>query len=149
MRDVLLIVHIVAVAAWIGSNLAQFVIVPAMARRGGEAAVAWMTTFVRLGRIYNTPAAIIVLASGVALVLDSPVYEFEQAFVVIGVVMVLIGGALGGLFYGPRGRSAAEAFGSGDASGGQAESRRIIQMTTVETTLLVVTVAAMVSRWGV
>lgn len=149
MREVLLIVHIAAVAAWLGASGAQFVILPTMTRRGGETAEAWMTTFVRLGRIYYTPAALLILASGIGLVIDSTLYDFEHVFVVVGVLMVLIGGALGGAFYGPKGRLAAEAYGSGDDQAGRAQSTRIAQVGALEVVLLVVTVAGMVYRWGV
>jgi len=149
MREVLLILHIVAAAAWLGANGAQFLIVPRMMRSGNQAAEAWMTTFVRLGRVYYTPAAIVVLATGVGLVLDSSLYDFENMFVVVGVLMVVVGGALFGAVYAPQGRLAADAYRSGDTSAGQAQTARIIRIGTMETVLLVLTVAAMVYRWGV
>ncbi len=148
MREILLIVHILAAAAWIGLNLAQFVFVPRLVRAGNDAAAAWMGAFVDLGRIYNTPAAIVILASGVGLVIDSAVYEFEHVFVVIGVVMVIIGGVLGARVYAPLGRAAQAAYISDDQGAAQTATEGIIRIGAIETLLLVVTVVAMVNRWG-
>lgn len=149
MREVLLIIHVLAAAAWIGAAGAQFVIMPRMIRAGDGTASTWMETIVQLGRVYYTPAALVILASGVGLVLDSPVYEFEQLFVVIGVAMVLIAGGLGGGVYGPRGREAAAAFAAGDAGTAKTATGTITRVAGVEIALLVVTVASMVYRWGV
>ena len=148
MREILLVIHILAAAAWIGGSAAQMMLVPPLLRAGGETAKTWMTTFVTMGRVFYTPAAIVVLASGVGLVLNSSLYEFEQVFAVIGIVMVLIGGGLGARVYAPKARVAADAFGSGDTATATAAAGLISRAAVVELALLVVTVAAMVYRWG-
>ncbi len=149
MREFLLVIHILAVGAWIGGNATQFLVTPKMRDRGGAAAAAWMTSVVRMGRLLYTPAALIVLLSGIGLVLDSAVYDFEQTFVVIGVAMVVVGAVLGMRVFGPKGQRAADAFESGDDAAGAAVVNGTMPFGLLDTALLIVTITAMVSRWGI
>ncbi len=149
MREFLLVVHILAAGAWIGGNVTQFVVTPKLRDRGGESAAAWMSSVVRMGRVLYTPAAIIILLTGVALVLNSELYDFEHAFVVIGIAMVVIGGILGARIFGPKGEEAAAAFAAGDDARAVAVANGAIRWGAVDTGLLIVTVTAMVGRWGV
>lgn len=148
MNELLLIVHIVAAGTWIGGNVTQFVVTPKLRDRGGEAAAAWMSSVVRMGRLLYTPAAIVLLLTGVALVLTSDFWEFEHAFVVIGIAMVILGGVFGARVFGPRGAEAAAAFDRGDNTAGAAVVNRTVPYAAVDTALLIVTVAAMVGKWG-
>ena len=149
MRDILLIIHILAAAVWIGGATGQAAFGSAVVASSNAAAATWMRRLVRMGQVYYTPAAIVVLASGVGLVLNSSLYEFEHTFVVIGVLMVLIAGGLGGRLYAPKAREAADAYEGGDTTAGNAAAATITRAAYVEMGLLVVTVAAMVYRWGV
>jgi uncharacterized membrane protein len=149
VRDILLVLHILAVGTWIGGNVTQFVVTPKLRDRGGAAAAAWMRSVVRMGTRLYTPAAILVLLTGVGLVLDSDLYDFEHAFVVIGVAMVITGGVLGARVFGPRAEEAAAAFEAGDGATGVAVVNRSMRIAVLDSALLVVTVASMVGRWGV
>ena len=90
MREILLIIHILGAGTWLGANVTQAVVTPKLRAQGGIAAAAWMKSIAMMGRVLYTPAAIIILVTGFWMVLDSDVYDFEQAFVVIGIVAVVI-----------------------------------------------------------
>ena len=55
-RNVLLVVHIACVAAWLGGNFSQFFLLPQMARTGGEATTAWFAATARMARRYYNMA---------------------------------------------------------------------------------------------
>lgn len=147
MREALLFVHVVAAATWIGAGITQLVVGPAMQRKGGAVAAAWMRQTVRLGKVLFSPAAIVVLLSGVWMVLRETVYEFEQAFVVIGIVAVVLGAFLGMRVYGPYGEELAGRYETGEIAG--AEHRRLFAIAGAEMVFLLFTVWAMVTRLGV
>jgi uncharacterized membrane protein len=149
MGEALLFVHIVAVATWIGAGITQLVVGPSMQRKGGPAAAAWMRQTVRLGKVLFSPAAIVVLISGVWMVLREPVYEFEQVFVVIGIVAVLLGAFLGMRVYGPGGEELADLHEAGETADVRVKHRRLLTIGAAEIVFLLFTVWAMVTRLGV
>lgn len=148
MGAVLLFIHILAAGAWIGANVTQLVVTPSMQKTGGTAAAAWMRQTVRMGTRIFTPAALILLVTGILLVIDEDVYEFEQVFVVIGVLMVIIGAVLGMRVFGPQGKKAAELHESGDQSAAAAVHRKLTSFAILDMALLIFTVWAMVKRLG-
>jgi len=148
VHDLLLFVHILAAAAWLGGNFTQLVVNPALERTGGTAAAAWMRQTVRMGVVLYTPAAVVALITGFWMVLREPAFEFEQFFVAFGIFTVIIGGVLGARVFGPMGRKAAELHESGDAQGAAAVQRKLTTWGYVDTALLVFTAFAMVSRLG-
>ena len=149
MRTFLVVVHIVAAGAWIGANLTQVVVTPRVSKLGGAAAATWMRATVSMGRVLYTPAAILSLVTGFALVLraNSP-YEFEQTFVVIGIAMVVVGAVLGARVFGPQGEHAAAAFDKGNDDGARQIVARLNAFSLLDSVLLVVTVWAMTAKWG-
>lgn len=150
MRTFLLVVHILAAGAWIGANVTQVVVTPRVSKLGGAAAAVWMRATVSMGRVLYTPAAILSLVTGFALVLRSgSPYEFEQLFVVIGVAMVVVGAVLGARVFGPQGERAAAAFEAGNGDGGRAIVARLSAFGLLDSVLLIVTVWAMTAKWGV
>ena len=149
MRDVLLVLHIVAVAAWLGANIAQVVTTRRLVPDGGQTAAAWMETTVHWGRVLYTPAAIVILATGIGLVLESSLYDFSHAFVAVGFMVVIIGAALAMTMFAKGGARAAAAFAAGDTTAGKAEVKKIMPWGILDTLLLVIAVFAMVNKWGV
>lgn len=149
MGELLLFVHVVAMATWIGAGITQLVVSPAMQRKGGTSAAAWMRQTVRLGKVLFTPAAIVVLITGVWMVLRESVYEFEQAFVIVGIAAVVLGAILGARVYGPGGEEIADLHESGETSQIATRQRRLLAIATAEVVFLLFTVWAMVTRLGV
>lgn len=146
MDSVLLTLHIIGAAAWLGGNLTQFVV----NRRfeDGAPAAAYLRATVAMGRVLYTPAAVLLLITGVWMVIRSPAFGFGSVFVTIGFAMVIVGGALGGVVFGPNGRKAADLHDAGSFEQAHATSAIITRFGAIDTLLLLVTVTAMVNRWG-
>lgn len=150
MRDTFLVIHILAVAAWFGTNLVQFLVTPAMGRKGGTEAADWHRIAVGFGLKIYMPAAVILIATGalLAVVDDSP-YNMSDTFITVGFTVVIIGAVLGMAFFAPQGRKAADAYEAGDAAGGRTVETRIRLVALVDTALIVLAVVAMVGKWGI
>lgn len=149
MRDGLLIVHILGVATWFGANMVQMFVTPRMSKAGDAAAADWQRTVVAMGKMLYTAAAVVVLVTGFGLVgTSNDLFSYSDTFVIIGIVMVVIGAVLGMAFFGPQGEKAAAAYESGNSAGGTAIVRKTAWMGALDTGLMVVTVAAMVMKWG-
>jgi hypothetical protein len=147
MNSVLLYIHIVAAGAWIGTNVVQAVTNDRMSKESDEVAAGWLNAVVRWGTVIYAPAAVLVLITGIWMVaISNDLYRFESLFVVIGFGMVAIGVFFGTRIFGPLSLKAAGLREKGDDAGqvyGRLRTFGLIDMI-----LLLVTVAAMVGRWG-
>jgi uncharacterized membrane protein len=150
MRDTLLIVHILGVAAWFGTNMVQMFVTPRMSKTGDAMAAEWQRTVVAMGKVLYPVAAVAVLLTGFGLLgTSNSVFSFSDTFVIVGIAMVVVGAVLGMAFFGPQGEKAAAAYTAGDSAAGTAIVRKTAGMGALDTALLVVTIAAMVMKWGV
>lgn len=148
MGELLLFLHIVAVGAWLGANVTQFVVTPAMQKVGGNSAAAWMRQTVRLGTAVYTPSAVVILITGFWMVLRDSLYEFEQTFVVIGILMVILGSVFGMRIFGPGRREAAALHEAGETKAADKTHQRLGMFGAIDTVLLLFTIWAMVARLG-
>ncbi|MDJ0924020.1 MAG: DUF2269 family protein [Acidimicrobiia bacterium] len=148
MGALLLFLHIIGAGVWLGASVTQFVVTPALRNAGGAPAAAWMRQTVRLGTAVLMPAAVLLLVTGVWMVLREDVYEFEQAFVAIGIAMVVVGAVLGTRVFGPEGKKAAESHEAGDEAAASESHRRIAMFGAIDVLLLLFTIWAMVKRLG-
>ena len=148
MGEILLFIHIAAVAIWVGAGVTQLIVNPAMHRAGGAAAAVWMRETVRLGRILFSPAAVVVLVTGVWMVIRESIYEFEQAFVVIGFIAVALGAFLGMRVYGPGNGEVADLHEAGEATRAGERLSRLMLISAAEIGFLLFTIWAMVGRLG-
>ena len=148
MRDALLVIHIIGVAAWLGANMTM-AFAGSMAP-GAEAPARrwWAATQGNLGRIYKSVAAVVVLVTGVWLVLDNEGISMGSTFVSIGFLAILIGILLGVFVYGPGCRQIAKAIDDGDEASEKAANNRLAAVGGIETIVLVLTIVAMVGAWG-
>lgn len=144
MDGLLLFVHIVAAGVWLGGNVSQFVMKP----RFGTATAAFWRATVLMGRVQYTPAALVLLGTGLWMVARSSVYEYETVFVSFGVAVVLIGAVLGMAVFGPKGRKAAELRESGDATAAAKVERTLALFGGLDTVLVLLAIASMVWKWG-
>lgn len=149
MGAVLLFIHILAAGIWVGANVTQIVVNPAMQSKGGTTAATWMRQTVRMGNLVYTPAAIILLITGFWMVIRDSLYDFEQVFVAIGILMVIVGAVLGMRVFGPGGRAAADLHESGDEAAAAAVNSRLMMWTFIDSAALAFTIYAMVKRIGI
>jgi len=149
MQAWLLVLHIIAVAAWLGTNIAQFVLFSHFRKASGPARAALHRAVAGFGRRLYIPAGTTVFVTGILLVLASKdAFRFSDSFVVFGVVAIVIGAVLGPVFFAPRGRRAAELFEQGSSDAINAENQ-IRTMGIFDTTIVVVAIIAMVQKWGI
>lgn len=145
-REILLVLHIIGAGTWLGANVVQAVVPPAAARVGAATLADWYRiTSVFPKRLYM-PAALLILITGVALVIDSDAYEFGSTFVTIGFGMIILGALLGIVIFGPGGERAADAVESEDHGMIRSAVSRLTAWGLVDTLLLIFTITAMVLR---
>jgi hypothetical protein len=149
MQEFLLVIHIIAAGAWIGTNVVQLVTTRRIIANGGPTAASWMTSIVHWGRVIYTPAAVVILATGIGMVLNSSLYEFSNAFVSIGFLAVIVAAALGMTVFAKGGERAAAAFSSGDDAAGRNAAMATMPWGALDSVILLVAVFAMVYKWGV
>lgn len=147
MSDVFLVVHILAAATWLGSGVAVGFLSPRLRRASDEAGSAFMRAYERMGQVVFNPAGILVLVSGVLLVVDGP-WEFENLFVVIGILAVLIGAVFGARVFTPLSRQAQDAHAAQDVAKLDRIYGRLRTFGLIDTTVLVVAVVVMVIKLG-
>lgn len=146
MDGFLLFLHIAAAGTWIGGNVAQFVLKPRF-NTPSDRSSFWLGT-IDMGRKQYTPAALVLLGTGIWLVARNDAFEYESLFVAIGVVVVVLGAVLGMAVFAPQGRKAAGLRQQGDEAGALAVERRLALAGGIDTALVLVAVAAMVWKWG-
>jgi uncharacterized membrane protein len=148
MRETLLVVHIIGVAAWLGANLTMAFV--GTSNAGAEPGTRrwWAVTQGNMGRIYKSVAAVLVLVTGVWLVLDDSGISMGSTFVSIGFAAIIIGILFGVFVYGPGCRRIAQAIDEGDGEAEKSANSRLALVGGIETLILVVTIVAMVGAWG-
>jgi uncharacterized membrane protein len=148
MGDVLLIVHILAAATWLGAGVTVGFLTQRLRQAGDETGRAFMSAYERMGLVVFNPAGVLVLLSGVLLVIDGP-WEFEDAFVVIGILAVLTGAVFGARVFAPLSREAQAAHANHDRAELDRIYRRFRTFGIIDSTLIVLTIVAMVIKLGV
>ena len=145
-RNLLLTVHIASVGAWLGANLVQAALSPRFAKESPEVAAAWTRQQMWLGERYYNLAGLLIALTGVLMVIETP-YDWDQRFVQVGIVVVLIGGALGVLVFNPLARKRLAGLESGDLAAAEAAQNRIIPMAVLDTILVLTAIVFMIRKW--
>jgi hypothetical protein len=96
MRDLFLFLHIIGAAGWIGGGLYGYFAYPTVTRTGPPAAAPILKGFDRWGGAYFGVTSGLVLLSGIALVLASDAFGWDDAFVLIGLGAFLFTGIMQG-----------------------------------------------------
>jgi putative copper export protein len=147
VADLLLTLHILGAAAWVGGSILQGFVGPRLERSGDEAWLAWARAQSVTGRFYGIAAAVVLL-TGIGLVLVRDEYDWSDAFVSVGLAVVVVTMAIAGVVHGPAGRRIQTSLETGDDETARAESKREGIWATVTVVLLIVTVVLMVLKTG-
>ncbi len=148
MRDLLLSLHIIGVAAWLGANFTQIFASNRLTKGNDAVALAWHQTSLALGRTYYNVAGALITVTGILLVFEGD-WEWSSAFISIGFATVIIGGLVGFLFFIPTSEQAIEAIEKADTTQATLMSQRSLVGAIGDTALVVLTIFAMVGKWGV
>ena len=149
MRDTLLVIHILAAATWFGGSMTAGFLASRMRAIGHEAGSGFMAGFEKMGRLYYPPSAVVILATGIWLVIDNDAYNFEDSFVVIGVVSVILGAFLGIRIFGPLAQQARAAHEAQDETALDRTYRRFAGFGVLDIAILAFAVISMVTKLGV
>ncbi|MEX2293384.1 MAG: DUF2269 family protein [Acidimicrobiales bacterium] len=150
LDQLLLTLHLLAAATWIGAALAEQVIAR---RMGPSTADAVVDQFARdaeaVGKTLFGPAALVLTLTGVALVVRQDV-SWGELWIVLGIGALLVAGAVGGGFLIPEGRRiAALANQQGhDPVEVRLRARRRFLVARIDLAILILAVADMVFRPG-
>lgn len=148
--QLLLTIHVLAAATWIGAALALQVIA---GRMGPSTADAVVDQFARdaeaVGKGIFGPAALALSLTGVALVVREHI-SWGELWIVLGTGALLVAGAVGGGFLIPEGRRiAALANQPGhDPAEVRLRARRRFLVARIDLVILILAVADMVFRPG-
>ncbi|MEX0863885.1 MAG: hypothetical protein WD269_03320 [Acidimicrobiia bacterium] len=148
MLETLLIIHILAAAAWIGGGLLNLFIGPKMAQSGGETALIWLGAVLEAVSKYFIPAGTLTLLSGIALVLVDDAYDWSAPFVWIGIVVVVLALGLVSTVMAPAAKRALAAARAGDFPKVGMNARTAAVTARVVVLLLILTEVVMVLRLG-
>ena len=149
LYKVVLVIHIVSVALWLGSNLSMGLGSGKAVGASNEVNAWWAGVQGYLGRTLKNAAFALLLVTGIVMVIASDdAIKFSAPFVSLGFLVVIIGGALGGMGFAPGCRKIADAFGKGDVAEGKANIDKLGMVGAAESLLVVITILFMVFKWG-
>ena len=143
---VLTLIHILFAAAWVGGAILLAAYGFTMMRADVPTRIAYTRMSIFAGRAFSVFAAVALIA-GVWLVLRLDYYGFDQAWISIGFLAIIVGAVLGPAFFAPQARKLIAELEAGDPAAA-ARERRLGMVGSLETLLLLVTVWAMVYRPG-
>jgi uncharacterized membrane protein len=149
MYNLLVVVHILSVIAWVGGGLVQQLAVVQARKAGGPVEVdrylvssEWMQRFIYI------PAPILVLLSGVTMVAVSDSWSFSQTWVYLALLLIVLAGVLGGAVGGRLEKRVVELREQDSVAGPEYADtlRRILNNGWVELVLLVAIIFLMVYK---
>jgi len=148
MNDFLLILHILAAAAWLGGGLLSGFAAPRMAGNGSAASLGWARVSAEAGRRYFNPVGVLTVLTGIGLVLGSDRHEWSDAFVSIGLGVAIATGLIGAFAHRPGSARIIAALESGDYEEAATEGKKAAIWGAVTVALLIVAVVVMVLETG-
>lgn len=148
MRSFLLTVHIAAAGTWLGANVTQAVASRAMGAHGSQAVAGWYRFAGNLSRFVYIPAGVLLVITGTWMVLTIDAYSFGNAFVIIGLAVVIVGAILGSAVFDPTSKVAAQAAETNDASTFRAAAAKLATFGVLDTLLILLAITVMVLRLG-
>ncbi len=147
MRDLLLIIHIVSIALWLGGGIMTGLVNQLVAGQASiEASARLARAETRLGRIFYMPLGILTLLSGIGLVLASDAYSFADPFVGIGFLAILVAAVLGPVKFEPIGERIAAGYESGDTTAALVAVKEMRLWSTVDMGLILIAIVFMVVK---
>jgi len=146
-RTILLTLHIAAIASWLGADVVQHAMRHRWQKATPEAAKAWAGMQFWLHDRYYAVVVVVILASGIALVQDGH-WAWSSKFIWVGIATIVAGGTLGGIGLKALAKKRVAALDANDTQAAAAAERRALPIELLLTAFVLVTVVAMVHRWG-
>jgi uncharacterized membrane protein len=141
------LVHVVAAIVWVGGAAMTSLYGMRMANTASrEERIAFTKQTLFAGTVFSI-ASLILLGFGTWMVIDNPVWDFDQLWVTLGFIGIVVGAALGMGFYAPQGKKLIAELEAGDPAA-EARGRRLGMVGVLETLLLLVVVWSMIAKPG-
>jgi uncharacterized membrane protein len=148
LYEVLLFVHIVAVAVWVGGSI-MLAFISSRIERTGD--VNYRARFAKsagiVGPVIGVSAAL-VLASGIWMVLDSDAIELSQTWVWLGLALFIVSGVVGAAYFAPASDRIIRALEAGQVQEADRRARTFNLVSRFDTLLLLVILGLMVFKPG-
>lgn len=148
IRTVFLTLHLTAVASWLGADVMQHAMRHRWTNETSEATEAWARMQFWLHDRYYAVVAGFTLVTGIALVQDGH-WGWSSTFVWVGIATIVAGATLGGIRLKGLAKKRIDALEANDTRGAAAAERRALPIELLLTGFVLVTVVAMVHKWGV
>jgi uncharacterized membrane protein len=147
---ILKVVHVLAAITWVGGAITTNILGTRITRSGDDSRlVAFGYDVEWIGSHVYLPSTLIVLLFGILTALRGH-YSFTNAWLIVGLVGIVLTGITGSTFLGPELKRIAQIFetrGTGDAEG-LSRLRRLIVVARVDLVVLVIVVLDMVFKPG-
>ena len=149
-RELLLFLHILAMATWFGSGLAIMVLATRALSAGGTAFGTFALNAGWWAGRAHPAAGVILLLTGFGMLAEADI-DFGQTWVILGLIGLLVGFAVGGALIG---RTAGQLEKSLQGSGGSLTeeqrpiAERVVLYSRLELVVLVLVIADMVAKPG-
>lgn len=147
MRTLLLSLHIASIASWLGADVMQHAARRRWVGESPDAVKAWARMQFWLHDRYYAVVAVLILVTGIALVFEGD-WSWTSNFIWVGVATVVAGGLFGGVVLKGLARKRIDALESGDDAGAEMARKRAVPIEIFLTVFVLVTIVAMVHRWG-
>jgi len=146
-RTALLALHITAIASWLGADVLQHAMRHRWKRETPDVNLAWARMqFWMHDRYYVVVAAVIVL-TGIGLVQDGD-WAWSSSFIWFGIGTIVAGATLGGIVLKRLAQTRADALSAADAEAAAVAYGRALPIEVLLTAFVLITVVAMVHKWG-
>lgn len=144
----LLLLHVLGVIAGLGANVTYVFWLSWAEREGAHFAFA-VKGIHRIDRVLTNPAYAMILVTGILLILGEETWPFDQPWLVAGIVLYFLSGAISFAFFVPSIRTQlAEAEGGPGSPAYQAAARRSRLMALLGVAIVATVVWLMVVKPG-
>jgi hypothetical protein len=146
-HTVLLTLHIAAIASWLGADVLLYAMRHRWKRETPEATKAWARMQFWLHDRDYAVVALLILVTGIALVQHEH-WGWSSKFIWVVLAAIAAGATLGGIGLKGLAKQRVEALEASDADTAVATDRRALPIELLLTAIVLITVAAMVHKWG-
>jgi hypothetical protein len=145
-RTLLLSLHIMGVAGWLGANFMQLALSPRFFKGHREGAIAWARQSVWLSDRYYALPGLTVIVTGFLLVFHEH-WPWSSGFIWVGIGSIVAIAVTIGPFIGPSAKQRLAALEAGDMVAAKKAQRTKTVVDVVDTCFVLLALLAMVDKW--
>jgi uncharacterized membrane protein len=148
LYGVLLFLHILAVAVWVGGSIMLGFVSSRVEKTGdAEYRARFAKSAAVVGPVIGV-SALLVLGSGIGMVLDSETVELSQTWVWLGLALFGLSAVVGGAYFAPASNKIVKALEGGQTDEADRRAKQFNMVSRLDTLLLIVIVGVMVFKPG-